>query len=156
MAKPAFRWLVLLAAALVIIVAPVPRRQAVPADRTIPIEASQFSFTPSTLTVNPGDRVTLELRSTDVVHGLYLDHYDISVAVDPGQVATLSFVADRPGSFRFRCSVPCGDIHPFMIGRLRVGPNWLLIRAIALTLVVTAWAISVGAPFRVPPKEVIA
>jgi heme/copper-type cytochrome/quinol oxidase subunit 2 len=156
MVKPAFRWLALLAAALVIIVAPVPRRQAVPADRTISVEASQFSFTPSTLTVNPGDRVTLELRSTDVVHGLYLDHYDISVAFDPGQVATLSFVADRPGSFRFRCSVPCGDIHPFMIGRLRVGPNWLLIRAVGLTLIVAAWAIAVGAPSQIPAKETAA
>ncbi len=156
MTKPALRWLVLLAATLMIIVAPVPRRRTAPADRSIMVEASTFSFTPSTLTVNPGDRVTLELRSTDVVHGLYLDHYGISVAVDPGQVATLSFVADRPGSFRFRCSVPCGDIHPFMIGRLRVGPNWLLIRAIVLTLVVAAWAVSVGARSRTLPMEVIA
>jgi len=59
-----------------------------------------------------GDHVTIDLVSTDVVHGLYLDGYDLNVTADPGQTATLSFVADRSGSFRFRCSVTCGALHP--------------------------------------------
>ncbi len=139
-------WFVLLVMALIVAIVPAPRQQTVPEDHVFSIEASQFSFTPGTLIVNPGDRVTLKLRSTDVVHGLYLDGYDISITADPGQTATLSFVADRPGSFRFRCSVACGDIHPFMIGRLRVGPNWLLIRAIGLVLVTAVWALISGVP----------
>ncbi len=144
MPKVPWRWLALLAAVLVIVGVPVPSRQIDPKDRVVSISASRFSFTPGTVTVNPGDRVTLEVRSTDVVHGLYLDGYDISVTANPGQVATLSFVADRPGSFRFRCSVPCGDIHPFMIGRLRVGPNWLWVRATGLALAAVVWAAVFG------------
>jgi heme/copper-type cytochrome/quinol oxidase subunit 2 len=43
-------------------------------------------------------------------------------------------VADQPGSFRFRCSVTCGALHPFMIGKLNVGPNWLLWKAAGAAL----------------------
>jgi heme/copper-type cytochrome/quinol oxidase subunit 2 len=73
-----------------------------------------------------------------VAHGLYLDGYDISVEADPGQTGTLTFVADRRGSFRFRCSVTCGAMHPFMIGKLAVGPNTLLYRASGLALLAAA------------------
>jgi hypothetical protein len=64
----------------------------------------------------------------------YLDGYDLNVIAPPGQTAHLTFVADRAGDFRFRCSVTCGALHPFMIGKLNVGPNWLLYRAAGLAL----------------------
>jgi heme/copper-type cytochrome/quinol oxidase subunit 2 len=67
-----------------------------------------------------------------VVHGLYVDGYDVSVEADPGQTATLTFVADKSGSFRFRCNVTCGAMHPFMIGKLNVGTNAWLYRSIGL------------------------
>jgi heme/copper-type cytochrome/quinol oxidase subunit 2 len=78
--------------------------------------------------------VTIEFKAADVVHGLYLDGYSLNLIAEPGQTARLTFVADRPGTFRFRCSVTCGPLHPFMIGKLSVGPNWLLYRAIGLSL----------------------
>jgi hypothetical protein len=43
-------------------------------------------------------------------------------------------VAEKTGVFRFRCSVACGNLHPFMIGKLQIGPNQLLIRGIALLI----------------------
>jgi heme/copper-type cytochrome/quinol oxidase subunit 2 len=85
--------------------------------------------------VNTGDTVTLELVSNDVVHGLYLDGYGLSVEADPGQTQTLTFVADKTGSFRFRCNVTCGAMHPFMIGKLTVGTNEWLLRSIGLSVV---------------------
>jgi len=95
--------------------------------------------------------VTLEVEAVDMVHGIYVDGYGLSVTADPGQTARLTFVADRAGSFRFRCSVACGDLHPFMIGRLRVGPNPLLIRAVAaMTVVIVSGLIYAGALFRRP------
>lgn len=124
--------LLLVMAGLVVAFAPLPVQSITPQERTFRIEAGQFAYSPSELKVNPGDTVTIQLASTDVVHGLYVDGYDISVEADPGQTKTLSFVADKPGSFRFRCNVTCGAMHPFMIGKLTVGTNDWLYRSIGL------------------------
>ena len=115
-----------------------------PRERIFRVEARQFAYSPSELRVNPGDTVTIQLVSTDVVHGLYIDGYGISVEADPGQTKSLTFVADKPGSFRLRCNVTCGAMHPFMIGKLQVGQNTLLWRAIVLSglaLVGGTWAL---------------
>ena len=124
-------------AGLVVAFAPFPVRPIAPQERIFRIEAGQFSYSPSELNVNPGDTITIELVSTDVVHGLYVDGYDISVAADPGQTAVLNFVADKPGSFRFRCNVTCGAMHPFMIGKLSVGQNEWFYRSIGLSIIAT-------------------
>jgi heme/copper-type cytochrome/quinol oxidase subunit 2 len=101
----------------------------------ITINASQFAFDPPVLRVNRGDRVVLTVRATDVVHGLHLDGYDLDVRVEPGTSRRVEFVADRAGKFRYRCSVSCGNLHPFMIGELIVAPNDLFWRAIGLMLI---------------------
>lgn len=122
----------LIMAGLVVAFAPLPVPAIAPQERTFEIDAHQFAYSPSELKVNAGDTVTIQLVSTDVVHGLYVDGYDISVEADPGQSATLTFVADKPGSFRFRCNVTCGAMHPFMIGKLTVGRNGWLYRSVGL------------------------
>jgi heme/copper-type cytochrome/quinol oxidase subunit 2 len=112
--------------------APLPL-QPIPAQaRTFQIDARQFAYSPSELRVNQGDTVTIQLVSTDVVHGLYVDDYDVSVEADPGQTATLTFIADKPGSFRFRCNITCGAMHPFMIGKITVDSNNWFYRSIGL------------------------
>ncbi len=134
--NPRFSLLLFVMAGLVVAFAPLPVPAIAPQARTFQIDARQFAYSPSELKVNAGDTVTLQLVSTDVVHGLYVDGYDISVEADPGQSATLTFVADEPGSFRFRCNVTCGAMHPFMIGKLTVGGNNWLFRSIGLALLV--------------------
>jgi plastocyanin len=124
--------------ALVITFTPLPTGAGVPGSHDLRIAASQYEFFPAVISVNQGDRVTIDLVSRDVVHGLYLDGYDLEVTADPGQTATLSFVADKSGTFRFRCSVTCGPLHPFMIGKLKVGNNTLLWRGTALAIMATA------------------
>jgi heme/copper-type cytochrome/quinol oxidase subunit 2 len=132
--KSRFFLLSLVTAGLIVAFAPLPVQPITPQERTFRIEAGQFAYSPSELKVNPGDKVTFQLVSTDVVHGLYVDGYDISIEADPGQTKTLSFVADKPGSFRFRCNVTCGAMHPFMIGKLNVGSNDWLFRSIGLAM----------------------
>ena len=127
-------WIVLGLLAVMIAFAPLPARSVSPQTRTFKLDARQFAYSPSELKVNAGDTVTIQLVSTDVVHGLYVDDYDVSVSADPGQSATLTFVADKPGSFRFRCNLTCGAMHPFMIGKLTVGSNQWLYRSIGLAV----------------------
>src|SRR3972149_9925476 len=129
--------LLLLMTGLAVAFFPMPAQATSPTERVIRVEAGRFAYSPSQISVNPGDRVTIELVSTDVVHGLYVDGYGVSVEADPGQTARLTFTADQPGSFRFRCNVTCGAMHPFMIGKLNVGWNLVLFRSIGLALFAT-------------------
>lgn len=135
MYRIAFGFLMAGMAALVAFV-PFPAPASSSTVRTLRVEAGQFAFAPALLRVEPGDRVILELVATDVVHGLYLDGYDLSLSADPGQTARLAFTADRPGVFRFRCSITCGALHPFMLGKLQVGRNDLLWRGAGLIVVI--------------------
>jgi heme/copper-type cytochrome/quinol oxidase subunit 2 len=119
---------IFLLAGLLVAFTPLPVPKNDPTHHIFQVDSRSFAFTPAEIKVNQGDLVTIELTSRDVVHGLHLDGYDLEISTDPGQINELTFTADRAGSFRFRCSVTCGDLHPFMIGKLQVGPNPLLWR----------------------------
>lgn len=132
------KWFLLIVAAvgaLLLLVAAAPARSSVAGERTVRLEASQYRFDPGVVRVNRGETVTIELVATDVVHGLYLDGYGLQVEAEPGQTARVTFVADHAGTFRFRCSISCGAMHPFMIGKLQVGNNRLFWSAIGLAMV---------------------
>ncbi len=125
--------------------------KAAPQDRSFTITAHQYAYDPSVIEVNKGDRVEIRLASTDVTHGFYLEGYDLDAKVrredptfwlrhpsKPGEeyqpVQEISFLANRAGKFRFRCSVTCGYMHPFMNGVLVVRPNYLYPTAMGLAL----------------------
>ncbi len=137
---PHWQWALFLIAGLLILFLPLPLQGGTPVSRVIRVDASMYGFSPSEIAVNPGDRVTVELVATDVVHGFSLDGYDFNIMAEPGQTARKTFVADKTGTFRFRCSVPCGNLHPFIIGKLQVGPDTLFLRAIGLGLLALAAA----------------
>jgi cytochrome c oxidase subunit 2 len=117
--------------------------------RSIDVTARSFAFEPAVLRVNKGDRVTLHLRSADVVHGFHLEGHDIDATVYPlrrdfdlrsgGEqtlASSVTFVASRAGKNRYRCSVTCGSMHPFMVGELIVEPNrlWSSLAAAAVAM----------------------
>lgn len=95
-------------------------------DRYLEIRAKRFAYTPSIIKVNKGDNVRIRLISEDVAHGLYIDGYEIETSAIPGMDGHLTFIADKSGKFMFRCSVTCGEFHPYMVGYLKVGFNWNL------------------------------
>lgn len=131
--------LILILSALVIAFAPAPVH-AQPVARVIRVEASDYAFTPSVIHANPGDTITIELVSKDVVHGLSIDGYPVDIQSDPGQPAQVTFVANKAGMFKLRCSVACGNLHPFMTGKISVGPNLLLYRAGGLALLAVVYS----------------
>ena len=140
------QWLasaITLALVFVALLAPLPIQAALPLARTVNITASQWNFQPGTVRVNRGDTVTFTLDSVDVVHGLFIDGYEVKTVAEPGRPGLLTFVADRDGAFHFRCAVPCGNLHPFMIGKLVVGPNFTWLRAVAASLLATIGALAV-------------
>jgi heme/copper-type cytochrome/quinol oxidase subunit 2 len=137
----------------VVAFAPLPVRYASTQEHIFRVQARQFAYSPSEFRVNPGDMVTIELVSTDVVHGLYVDGYDVSVESDPGQTKTLTFRAHKPGSYRVRCNVTCGAMHPFMIGKLIVGENQWLYRSAGLTILSMIGLFSFSSRSRLPEEK---
>jgi heme/copper-type cytochrome/quinol oxidase subunit 2 len=120
---------------------PLPAAAVSPQARAIDIDARLFAYEPSIVHVNRGDIVTIHLQSLDAEHGLFIDGYGVNINAEPGRSAQASFVADRPGAFTMRCSVSCGALHPFMIGKLEVQPDLPFLRAIMLTLITALGAI---------------
>ncbi len=128
-------------------------RQPAPADRTITIEAQKYGYTPAVVKVNKGDRIILRLKAKDVTHGFFLEGYDLDAKARPEMplfwarrpstgedyrtVEEVSFTASHEGKFRYRCSVTCGYMHPFMQGELIVQPNRLFPASILLSIGVT-------------------
>lgn len=104
------------------------------------ITAQQYFYSPNRIVVNKGDIVHITLGAVDVVHGFFLEGYDVEAEIHPGKipfklrhpsaakefsyVEGIEFKADRAGKFRYRCSVTCGALHPFMQGNLIVLPNY--------------------------------
>lgn len=118
------------------LLAPLPTVASAPAEHHVQLDARMFAFRPSRVRVGLGDTVTISLQSEDVMHGVYVDGYGVDIEAEPGKPAQATFTADRLGKFRFRCSVTCGALHPFMIGELVVGPNLPFWRAAAALLIV--------------------
>lgn len=131
---------VLLMLAAILLPLPLPARAA--QAHTIHLHARAFAFEPGSLEVQRGDTVTIHFEAADAVHGLYLDGYDIQLVAEPGKSATATFVANQEGKFKFRCSVACGALHPFMIGEMNVTPNAPFARAFLITLVAVMGAVA--------------
>ena len=106
------------------------------ADRFFEIKAKKFSYTPNIIKVNKGDSVRLRLISEDVTHGLFIDGYGLNTSAHPGQDGNIAFTANKTGRFSFRCSVTCGEFHPYMIGYLIVEPNSRFLLYILLTIAI--------------------
>ena len=100
---------------ILIALTPIPGLEPVqPGEKAFVIEADRYSYSPGVVQVNQGDQVLIKLVSNDVVHGLHIEGYDLNLTAEPGQTAELSFIAQKSGTFRLRCSETCGAMHPFM------------------------------------------
>ncbi len=70
------------------------------------VSGKNFSFTPSTITVDQGDRVKITFKNTGGFHDFVINGY--GVATKQAQAPfeeVLEFTADKAGSFEYYCSV---------------------------------------------------
>ncbi|MCH7588279.1 MAG: cupredoxin domain-containing protein [Chloroflexi bacterium] len=94
-----------------------------PKIRAIDLIGEDFRFLPETIRVNEGDTVQINFSNPDVVpHLIDLPAFNQHIALLPGGAFTLEFVADKPGSFQFVCSVP-GHEEAGMVGIFVVDPK---------------------------------
>jgi nitrous-oxide reductase len=85
------------------------------------------NFQPDIINVQKGDTVRMHVtnieRDPDATHGFAIPAYDIQASLDPGEVVTVEFTADKPGSFAFYCTEFCSALHLEMQGWLLIEPN---------------------------------
>ena len=82
--------------------------------------AKKYAFVPAEIKVKQNDIVKITLTSEDVTHGLAIKEYGINVSVKKCETKKIEFLADKKGTFVFRCSVFCGLGHSGMTGKLIV------------------------------------
>jgi cytochrome c oxidase subunit 2 len=90
----------------------------------IDVEAEQFWWrlsypdskvmTANEIHVPVGLPVELRLRSDGVIHSVWVPQLDGKVDVIPGQTNTMTFTAEKPGTYRGQCAEFCGIGHALM------------------------------------------
>jgi cytochrome c oxidase subunit II len=61
-----------------------------------------------------GKPITIKLTSADVIHSFWVPQLHPKLDLFPGQTNTLSFQADRSGTYRGECAEYCGEQHAHM------------------------------------------
>lgn len=91
-----------------------------PETHEIQMTAKKYAFSPDTIHVRKGERVRLIITATDHDHGIKLEAFRVEQKLKKGVPTTVEFVADKAGTFPFKCSVFCGLGHGGMKGTLIV------------------------------------
>jgi cytochrome c oxidase subunit II len=119
-----------------------PQNQSAAANgnvQVIEVTAKKYNFDPSPIRVKQGAKVQLKITASDHAHGFRISPYPEGaegppkaglvfpsvvdcIKIEEGQTATVEFVAQMPGTYRFKCCVHCGWRHRSMTGELIVEP----------------------------------
>jgi heme/copper-type cytochrome/quinol oxidase subunit 2 len=100
--------------------------------KDISMKVQSWKFTPNVIEVNKDDLVRLHfVTAQDEValyngHGFGIENYNVNAFLLKGTQQTIQFIADKPGTFTFRCTSFCSapeaaiENHFNMIGKLIV------------------------------------
>jgi len=100
--------------------------------RDISMKAESWKFTPNVIEANKGDLVRLNFVTAQdevalyIGHGFGIEKYNVNVFLLKGTQQTVEFIADKPGTFTFRCTSFCSapaaaiENHFNMVGKLIV------------------------------------
>ncbi|MEK7130437.1 MAG: cupredoxin domain-containing protein [Patescibacteria group bacterium] len=95
-------------------------KSAGPSAKTFTVTAKSWDFEPKTIKVKKGDKVTLNIKATDVAHGFMIPEFNIDEMLPAGKTTKVEFTASKSGTFNFSCSWICGEGHSKMTGQLIV------------------------------------
>jgi cytochrome c oxidase subunit 2 len=118
---------------------PKPQGSAEPPPRTIPMTAKNFDFDPAVIHLKVGDKVRLQVISTDRTHGLHISAFPDGAKVNTapglafifgedcwklkkGESVPVDIEATEPGTYSFQCCKSCGTGHKRMNGKIIVEP----------------------------------
>jgi nitrous-oxide reductase len=88
--------------------------------------AIRSHFNPEHVEIKKGDHVFWHItnieRTQDATHGFAIPGYNINLSLEPGETATVEFVADRSGTYPYYCTEFCSALHLEMTGLFLVKP----------------------------------
>ena len=82
--------------------------------------AQIFSFSPASMTIPVGSKVTFYVTSPDVVHGFFIPYTDVNMMVIPGWVNEATHTFKHPGEYLLICHEYCGAGHQNMFAKIEV------------------------------------
>ncbi|HEV7702436.1 MAG TPA: cupredoxin domain-containing protein [Candidatus Paceibacterota bacterium] len=70
------------------------------------VTGKNFSFSPSTITVNKGDKVKITFKNTEGMHNFIIDEFGAATKTSQSpDTEVIEFTATKTGSFEYYCSV---------------------------------------------------
>jgi cytochrome c oxidase subunit 2 len=79
-----------------------------------------FSFTPASIEIPAGSRVTFYVTSADVEHGFSIPVTGVNTMVTPGWVSQVAHTFKDRGTFLLVCNEYCGSGHQVMAAKVVV------------------------------------
>lgn len=73
--------------------------------REIAVDANDFSFSPSQITVTKGEDVTIALTASDIAHDFYVKGIGHVVHAKAGRTAKASIRLKKAGTYKFWCTI---------------------------------------------------
>jgi cytochrome c oxidase subunit 2 len=95
-------------------------RELSPGNYEVYLLGQMWQFSPNTITVPAGSRITFYVTSKDVQHGFKITNTNINIMALPGEVGVLTATFDEPGTYNFICHEYCGALHHTMYGQIVV------------------------------------
>ena len=99
--------------------------------------AIRSHFDPEHVEVTKGQHVIWHItnleRTRDATHGFAVPGYNIAASVEPGETATVEFIADKEGVYPFYCLEFCSALHLEMTGYFLVKPAEAVAQAPGIT-----------------------
>jgi heme/copper-type cytochrome/quinol oxidase subunit 2 len=116
-----------------------PQRSVEPPPRIIAMTAKDFEFDPAVIHMKVGDKVRLQVISSDRTHGLHISAFPDGAKVNTapglafifgedcwklkkGESVPVDIEATEPGTYSFQCCKSCGTGHKRMKGQIIVEP----------------------------------
>lgn len=93
---------------------------------TVNMTSIRSHYTPDNIEVKVGSQVTWHItnieQAEDATHGFALPGQNINLSIEPGETTTITFTADKPGTYPYYCTEFCSALHLEMMGYFLVTP----------------------------------
>lgn len=89
--------------------------------KEIQMTAKKYDFSPNTVEVSAGTKIIFKITAEDREHGFEIAGTKNGCAkIKKGETVTVEYLAEKAGTFEFKCCVFCGMGHGGMKGKIVV------------------------------------